>query len=137
MSQRYALVQDGIVSNIIVWDGDVATLTLPTGVMAVEDTDIVAVVGGTYADGVFDPPAPAPVPVPESVSPLQMRRALRLLSLKPTVDAFIATLDEETVEAWEYANEILRHNQLIAMAATGLGMTDEQVDDLFRLAATL
>lgn len=82
----------------------------------------------------FTPPTP---PVPTSVAPLQMRRALRIAGYKPAADAFIATLDEEIVEAWEYANQIDRQNQLIDMAATGLGLTSEQVDDLFRLAATL
>lgn len=79
---------------------------------------------------------PAPPPVPASVTPLQMRKAIRQLGLKPSVDALIATLDEEIVEAWEYATEILRSNPLIAMAASALEMDAGQTDDLFRLAKT-
>ena len=79
----------------------------------------------------------APAPVPESVTPLQMRKALRQLGLKATVDAYIATLDEETVEEWEYALAIERGNATLRTAITGLGWTNEQADDLFRLAATL
>lgn len=76
-------------------------------------------------------------PVPESVTPLQMRKALRHLGLKAAVDAYIATLDEETVEEWEYALAIERGNATLQAAATGLGMTDEHADDLFRLAGSL
>lgn len=78
-----------------------------------------------------------PTPAPASVTPLQMRKALRAAGLKPTVDGYIATLSEEAQEAWEYATAVDRDNQLIADAATGLGMTPEQVDDLFRSAASM
>lgn len=75
-------------------------------------------------------------PVPESVTPLQMRKALRHMGLKAAVDAYIFTLDEETVEEWEYALAIERGNPTLQTAITGLGWTEEQADTLFRLAAT-
>ena len=76
-------------------------------------------------------------PVPESVTPLQMRKALRHIGLKATVDFFIQTLDEEVVEEWEYATTIDRTNPTIAMAAKLLGLDDAQVDDLFRIASSI
>lgn len=76
-------------------------------------------------------------PVPASVTPLQMRKALRHLGLKATVDAYVATLDEEAAEEWEYALAIERGNATLQAAAAGLGMTEEQADDLFRLAASM
>jgi hypothetical protein len=66
-----------------------------------------------------------------------MRRALRQLGLKAQVDAMLALLDEETVEAWEYATQIPRSSPLITAAAGELGLSTGQVDDLFRLAASL
>jgi hypothetical protein len=77
-----------------------------------------------------------PPEVPASVTPLQMRKALRAVGLKPAVDAFVAALgDEEAVEEWEYALAIERGNPMLNNAAAQLGMTEAQVDDLFRLAA--
>lgn len=76
-------------------------------------------------------------PVPASVTPLQMRKALRQLGLKAMVDSYVATLDEEAVEEWEYALAIERGNATLQAAAAGLDMTDEQADDLFRLAASM
>jgi len=78
-----------------------------------------------------------PPPVPQSVTPLQMRKALRQLGLKATVDAYVATLDEESAEEWEYALAIERTNPQIGKAVTAMGWTTEQTDDLFRLAASM
>lgn len=78
----------------------------------------------------------SPVPVPSSVTPLQARRALRQQSLHEAVTAWIAQQDGATQDAWEYATRIERDDAFIAGAAAALGLTDEQVDQLFILAAT-
>jgi hypothetical protein len=89
------------------------------------------------ADGnSIEPPIEDPIPVPASVSPLQMRRALRTLGLKDSVDWLVSTLDQEGQESWEYAIEIQRNDTLIRGAAAALGKTEEDIDNLFRLAAT-
>lgn len=75
--------------------------------------------------------------VPSTVTPRQFRRALSQAGLRASVEAAIAAADEETRDTWEYAVTIERgHPMLIAMA-TALDVTSEQLDDLFRLAATL
>jgi hypothetical protein len=71
------------------------------------------------------------------VSPLQMRRALRAESLYSAITAYVEQQDADTQDAWEYAVEIRRDDALIAAAAAALGKTDVEVDDLFRLAASL
>lgn len=78
-----------------------------------------------------------PPPVPKSVTPLQIRKALRQSGLKTLVDSYIETLDEEVIEEWEYALEIRRDNPTLAAAVASLGMTESQADDLFRLAGSL
>lgn len=78
-----------------------------------------------------------PEPVPASVTPLQMRKALRQMGLKAAVDAYIATLDEATTEEWEYALAIERGNPTLQTAISGTGWTEEQADNLFRLAGSL
>lgn len=72
-----------------------------------------------------------------TVTPLQIRRALRQAGLMDEVAAFVEASPPEVREAWEYAIQIDRMNELIAAAAASIGATDEDVDDLFRLAATL
>jgi hypothetical protein len=78
-----------------------------------------------------------PPPVPDSVSPLQMRRALLAQGLLDDVQAFVEASPLDVRLAWEYAIQIDRDNELISAAATAIGATDEEVDDLFRLAASL
>jgi len=71
-----------------------------------------------------------------SVSPLQMRRALRAENLLDAITAYVAAQDADTQDAWEYAVEIRRDDALIAAAADALAKSDAEVDDLFRLAAS-
>ena len=72
-----------------------------------------------------------------SVSPLQIRRALRQAGLFDAVVAFVDSASDDVRDAWEYAVRIDRTDPLIAAAGQALGVTDAEVDDLFRLAATL
>jgi len=82
-------------------------------------------------------PEPEPAPVPQSVSPLQARRALRAAGLMSAVEAVLAGAGDDARDAWEYAVEIRRDDATLAVLAAELGMTDAQLDDLFRDAASL
>ena len=81
------------------------------------------------------PPPPAPVPL--TITPLQARRALRAAGLLSTVNAWIAAQAEDVQEAWEYCVEVRRDNALIAGAQAALGLTEAQIDELFRTAAEI
>ncbi len=70
------------------------------------------------------------------VDPIQAREAIRRAGLLPQVEALIA--DPETPalvkSAWEYALKFKRQSPTILAVAQALGWTDEQLDDLFRVA---
>jgi hypothetical protein len=83
-----------------------------------------------------DPPAP-PAPVPEAITPLQARRALLAAGLLDDVETMIAQAPREARLAWEYAVEIYRNDPTLAMLATSLGLTSDQIDDLFRSAVEI
>ena len=72
-----------------------------------------------------------------SVTPLQMRKALRAAGLKALVDAHIETLTAEEREEWEYCISVDRDHPTIAAAAAALGKSTEEIDQLFALAASL
>lgn len=74
-------------------------------------------------------------PPPATITPLQARRALRAAGLLGAVNAWIAAQSEEVQEAWEYCVEVRRDDALIVGAAAALGLTGEQIDDLFRTAS--
>ena len=127
---RYAVINNGNVVNVI---------EAPEGFVldgyALVPSDI-AGPSWTY-DGEFHPPAPEPVPVPLSITPLQARRALRAAGLLGAVNGAVASADPDIQDAWEYAIEVRRDNPIIAGMAASLGLTEAQLDDLFRQAATL
>jgi len=83
------------------------------------------------------PPEPDPPGVPQTITPLQARKALRAAGLHGAVTAYVASLPEDQQEEWEYAIEVRRDNLIIAAGAVMLELSDEQVDDLFRLGEML
>lgn len=125
---RYAIVENGVVVNA-------ATAESPLAENWIESA--VADIGWLYDGSVFSPPAPLPPPVPRSVTARQARLALNAAGLLDDVDAAIAASPREVQLTWEYATEIERDNPILAQVAAGFGLTSEQMDDLFRQAATL
>lgn len=75
--------------------------------------------------------------VPQRVSPYQARQALHAAGLLDAIEAAIATADRSVQIAWEYALTIERTSPLIATMTPALGLTEQQVDDLFRAAAQI
>lgn len=86
---------------------------------------------------------PEPVPVPESVSLRQFRMSLKRAGLFAAVDSLrtnpALTLQQrdDLTEFLEFSNSIERDHPLIAALSPMIGVTTEQIDDVFRIAATL
>lgn len=78
-----------------------------------------------------------PAPIPEQVSRLQARLALIEVDLWDAVVAYFADPDRTPAEMafWEDAQTWRRADPVIAAAGTALGLTAEQIDELFRNAA--
>jgi hypothetical protein len=73
-----------------------------------------------------------------SCTPFQGRVALSDAGLLANVEtAIAAAADEKTKVAWEYALEWKRLSPMIVTLATSLNLTDEQVDTLFKEAASV
>lgn len=77
-----------------------------------------------------------------NVTPRQMRIALVMSGISlSTIDVMIDTLPEPNKSVakitWEYSVEFQRNNAILTSMAPALGLTSEQVDQLFALAATL
>ena len=90
-----------------------------------------------------------PMSVLPPVTNQQLRSALVLMSFqqnKPqlhpdAIKAYIETLPEPNrslaLQQWEYSNEMLRNNPLVNSFAGGLGLTQQDLDDLWVFARTL
>lgn len=76
-------------------------------------------------------------PVPQQVTPRQIRQALTRAGLRDAVEYAVSQSSQDVKDWWEYSTVFERQNpQVIGMAAA-LGVSDSQVDDLWRLGGTL
>ena len=80
---------------------------------------------------------PVTTPVPQLVSRFQAKGALMQAGLLAQVEAAVAQADPFIQLAWAEAKDFRRDSPAIASISAGLGLTDEQVDDLFRAAALI
>jgi hypothetical protein len=94
------------------------------------------------AEGNTPEPADAPpVPVIASVTMRQARLALLQQGLLTQVNDAVASMPGAQGDAvrieWEFSSAVERNRPLVQSLAASLGMTSQQLDDLFALAATL
>ena len=97
-------------------------------------------VGGVWTQTWSIGPIPPPT-VPEAVTMRQARLALLSAGVLTLANDAIAGMTGVEGEAarieWEYAHEVRRDAPLVSGMAVALGLTGEQLDDLFTAAATL
>lgn len=71
-----------------------------------------------------------------TVTAAQFRLALLDSGLLDSVEEFVTTAPRDIQLNWEYRLEFERNHPLVAATAYALGKTDEELDQLFVLAAT-
>ena len=76
-------------------------------------------------------------PVPQQVTMRQAQLALLSAGLLDDVGAVISAAGRAAQLEWEYAAVVDRSNPAVAAVQQQQGMTDAQIDDLFREAAKL
>lgn len=76
--------------------------------------------------------------IPTIISMRQAKLALLEQGLLTEVDTAIADSTDEALKIeWQYANDVVRDSTTVIALASVLGYTDEQLDVLFVLGATL
>ena len=70
-------------------------------------------------------------------SPRQIRQALTQVGLRAGVEAAVATGSQDLKDWWEFATSLERQHPMVLAMAQGIGVTEQQLDDLFVLASTL
>ncbi len=85
----------------------------------------------------IQPPIPLPVVVPSIVSMRQARLALLKVGLLTTVSNLVQQGSEEDKITWEFSTEIARDFPLVQNMKVPLGLSEEDLDNLFILASTL
>lgn len=119
------------------------TTTTPSGYDFLSDTNPAGMVVSEDGVSLREPTATEldaiNNPVPKVVSRAQARIALHGAGLLSQVEALIAdpATDPVMVIAYNDAQEFNRNSPTLAALATALGLTDADLDDLFRAAAAV
>ena len=131
---RAHVIENGVITNTVV----VNNLTdIPNLVAAVGNEGI----GWLYDGESFSPPPPNPVQIPQEITMRQARLALLDIGLLANVQTAINTLPEpDKTKAqieWEYSNALQRDNPFVTTLGTALGLSSDDIDNLFITAAGL
>lgn len=82
-----------------------------------------------------------PAAIPDAVTMRQARLALLHAGKLAAVDSAIANMSGSAGDAarieWEFSNTVERNKSLVRALGPAIGMTDQDLDSLFLLAATL
>lgn len=90
------------------------------------------------AQGGFEAPLVQPAPIPAEVTVFQGCAALQQAGILDEVEAyFAATTDPFEKLVWQKMTAFRRDSPLMANVGAMFGLTDAQIDDLFRFAATI
>lgn len=127
---KYAIIENDIVVNIALAESPLAANWIP---------GTLAKIGDTWDGEEFVTPV-VPDPVPESVTRRQAKVALLQAGLLDDVEAGIEAIADPTTKRiakldWSEAQEFRRDWPLLNQLAAGMGITDGQLDELFRAAA--
>ena len=146
MSKNYAIVDNGIVVNVIVADDNFIAQFHPDSAHPYEevhaDDTMVARIGDTYdaATGAFITPTLAVTPI-TSITMRQARLALlaqnKLSDVQTTIDSLPSPAKEQAQIEWDYAKDVDINNPLIVQLMGSLGFTESALSDLFNEAALL
>ena len=71
------------------------------------------------------------------VSPWQMRKALNQTGKRGPIESAMNQADKDIQDGWEYATNFERLNPLVVALGEQLMLSDEELDNIFELAASL
>ena len=139
MSKNYAIVDNGIVVNVIVADDNFIAQFHPDSAHPYEevhaDDTMVARIGDTYdaATGAFITPTPEVIPI-TSITKIQAMRQLKSMNLWTQFQTILSS-NSDANDEWTLALSLEFSDPFTAQIGSALGVTDMQT--LFNEASLL
>lgn len=113
------------------------SLTTPENWQSIGDSPTREAVLAYLEEGNTALPADTPVKTFSPLSAWQVRKVLTQFNLRSQVESAINLADQNTKDAWQFANEFGRDNALLNAMANALGMSAAQLDKMFEVGANL
>ena len=131
---RAHVIENGVVVNTV----EVETLDALPGLVATQDNEGI----GWLYDGInFTSPPPPTPSVPTEVTMRQARLALLenglLANVQPAVNSLPEPDKTKAQIEWEYSNALQRSNPFVDVLGAALGLSSQDLDDLFIQASAL
>lgn len=139
MSKTYAIVDNGIVVNVIVADDDFISQFHPDSAHPYEevheDDTMVARIGDSFVDGKFITPQPEPIQV-TSITKVQAMRQLKSMNLWTEFQAMLSS-NTDANDEWILALSLDINDPFVQSLAPILGITIDDLQTLFNEASKL
>lgn len=100
------------------------------------DTGSVDVIELT-SEEIAELPGPQEPAAPTSISPRQIRQVLTAAGLRASVESMVAAGDQDLKDWWMFSTAFEREHPVLVSMAQALGLSAEQVEDLFEQASIL
>ena len=137
MSKTYAIIENGIVVNVIIADDEFINQFYKDNAHPYEevheDDNLVARIGDSFVDGKFITPQPEPVQV-TSITKVQAMRQLKAMSLWETFKEVLAS-SQDAQDEWDLALGLDINDPFVSEISTALNISDIQA--LFNAASKL
>lgn len=131
---RAHVIDNGVVVNTV----EVESLDALPGLVAAQGNEGI---GWSYDGQYFTAPTQAPATIPQEITMRQARLALHEAGLLSNVSTAIASLSEPAKTKaqieWEYSNALQRDNPFVTTLGTALGLSSDDIDNLFITASRL
>ena len=135
---KYAYIENNTAVEVV--EADPFMLFVPHYAAKFVEVDETCKAGNNLVNGVWTTPVP-PTIIPQEITMRQARLALLDIGLLANVQTAINTLPEpDKTKAqieWEYSNALQRDNPFVTTLGTALGLSSDDIDNLFITASGL
>lgn len=135
---KYAYIENNTAVEVV--EADPFMLFVPHYAAKFVEVDETCKAGDNLVNGVWTTPTPVTI-IPQEITMRQARLVLLEHGLLANVQTAINSLPEPNKTKaqieWDYSNALQRDNSFVAVLGAALGLTDEDVDNLFIEGATM
>jgi hypothetical protein len=135
---KYAFIRNNIAIEVL--QTDPFMIFIPSYAAQFQEVNADCQAGMVLEDGVWVS-APVIIPIPQEITMRQARLVLLerglLANVQPAIDSLPEPNKTKAQIEWEYSNALQRDNPFVTTLGTALGLSSDDIDNLFITASRL